>query len=78
MRRPAASFTNSTSPAKYPASRSQVVNNNRRQALLFAALTVLLTVATGWGGRVLAKLRNLTFAVVLDHGFASGIAVIGL
>jgi TRAP-type uncharacterized transport system substrate-binding protein len=44
--------------------RSRLVANNRRQMLLFAVLTLILTVATVWGGR--AWLRNsetLTFAV---------------
>ena len=57
-------FMTATSPPERTTPHSKVVNNNRRQALLFAALTVVLTVATVWGGRVL--LRNsetLTFAV---------------
>src|ERR1700743_2243309 len=40
------------------------LNSNRKQVVLFAALTLILTVATVWGGR--AWLRNsetLTFAV---------------
>src|SRR6202035_1779829 len=45
-------------------SRPPLLNSNRKQVVLFAALTLLLTVATVWGGR--AWLRNsetLTFAV---------------
>jgi hypothetical protein len=38
-------------PEKLPA-HSQVVRSNRRQMLLFAALTLLLSVATVWGVRV--------------------------
>ena len=37
-------------------SRPPFFNGNRKQAILFAALTLLLTVATIWGGRV--WLRN--------------------
>jgi TRAP-type uncharacterized transport system substrate-binding protein len=45
-------------------SRPPLLNSNRRQVILFAALTLILTVATVWGGRIL--LRNsetLVFAV---------------
>jgi TRAP-type uncharacterized transport system substrate-binding protein len=59
-----------TPPARQPTARSRVVRSNRRQMLLFMALTLILTVATVWGGRIL--LRNsetLTFAV----GEANGI-----
>src|ERR1700694_5466596 len=50
-------------PEKPPA-RSQVVRSNRRQMLLFAALTLILTVATGWGGRIwLRNSETLVFAV---------------
>jgi hypothetical protein len=37
-------------------SRPPFFNSNRKQVILFAALTLLLTVATIWGGRV--WLRN--------------------
>ena len=45
--------------------RSQVVRSNRRQVLLFAALTLILTVATvAWGGRTwLKNSETLVFAV---------------
>src|ERR1700743_337672 len=55
------------------------LNSNRKQVALFAALTLILTVATVWGGR--AWLRNsetLTFAVGEINGpearFASKLA----
>jgi TRAP-type uncharacterized transport system substrate-binding protein len=61
--------------------QSQVVRSNRRQLLLFAALTLILTVATVWGGR--AWVRNsetLTFAVgdanSLDARFAAKLAAV--
>ncbi|MBV8926494.1 MAG: hypothetical protein JOZ74_14085, partial [Bradyrhizobium sp.] len=47
-----------------PPSRSQVVKSNRLQVLLYAVLTLLLTGATVWGGRVLlTDSETLTFAV---------------
>ena len=47
-----------------PAPRSRVVTSNRRQVLLFAALTLILTVATVWGGRIwLRNSETLVFAV---------------
>jgi hypothetical protein len=48
-----------------PPSRSQVVRSNRRQMLLSAALTLLLTIATvAWGGRTwLRNSETLIFAV---------------
>src|ERR1700688_3935959 len=56
-------------PDKPPA-RSQVVRSNRRQMLLFAILTLLLTVATVWGGRIwLRNSETLVFAV----GDANGV-----
>src|SRR5258708_8091953 len=51
-----------TAPAEQP--RSQVVQSNRRQILLFGALTLILTAATVWGGRIwLRSSETLTFAV---------------
>src|ERR1700742_2918308 len=45
-------------------SRSQVATNNRLQVLLYVFLTLILTVATVWGGRTLLKeSETLTFAV---------------
>jgi TRAP-type uncharacterized transport system substrate-binding protein len=53
-----------TPSAEQPLPRSQVVRNNRRQVILFALLTVILTVATVWGGRVWVRnSETLTFAV---------------
>src|SRR6202166_3011344 len=50
-------------PEKPPV-RSQVVRSNRRQMLLFAILTLILTVATVWGGRIwLRNAETLVFAV---------------
>jgi TRAP-type uncharacterized transport system substrate-binding protein len=54
----------STPQAEKPSARAQVVNSNRRQVLLFAALTLILTVATVWGGRIwLRNSETLVFAV---------------
>src|SRR3977135_1048248 len=47
-----------------PSARAQLVRSNRRQMLLFAALTLILTVATVWGGRIwLRNSETLVFAV---------------
>ena len=56
--------------AEKPPQRSQVVRTNRRQVLLFAALTVILTVATVvWGGRTwLRNSETLVFAVGEANG----------
>src|ERR1700710_2116245 len=53
-----------TQQADRPAARSRAVTRTRRQLLLFAALTLILTIATVWGGRVwLRNSETLTFAV---------------
>jgi TRAP-type uncharacterized transport system substrate-binding protein len=53
-----------TPSAEQPLPRAQVVKSNRRQILLFALLTLILTGATVWGGRVwLRNSETLTFAV---------------
>lgn len=45
-------------------SRPPLLSSNRKQVILFAALTLLLTIATVWGGRVwLRDSETLTFAV---------------
>jgi TRAP-type uncharacterized transport system substrate-binding protein len=50
-------------------SRPPLLNSNRRQVVLFAALTLILTVVTVWGGRILLRdSETLVFAV----GEASG------
>jgi TRAP-type uncharacterized transport system substrate-binding protein len=49
--------------------RAQVVRSNRRQIVLFAALTLVLTVATVWGGRIwLMNSETLVFAVGDPNG----------
>ena len=53
-----------TPPPEKPRKRSRVVKNNGTQILLFALLTVLLTVASVWGGRIwLKNSETLVFAV---------------
>jgi TRAP-type uncharacterized transport system substrate-binding protein len=65
-----------------PPPRSQVVRSNRRQVLLFAALTLILTVATvAWGGRTwLRNSETLVFAVGDPNGvegrFAAKLATV--
>jgi len=57
------------SPPDTHHSRPPLLNSNRRQVILFAALTLILTVATVWGGRILLRdSETLVFAV----GEASG------
>jgi TRAP-type uncharacterized transport system substrate-binding protein len=52
-----------------PRPRSQVVKANRRQVMLYTLLTVTLTIATVWGGRILLKdSETLTFAVGAPDG----------
>src|SRR6202022_1964928 len=68
-----------TAPAEAP--RSQVVRSNRRQILLFGALTLILTVATVWGGRIwLRNSETLVFAVgdanSLEARFAARLAAV--
>ena len=68
--------------ADKPPARSQVVRNNRRQVLLFAGLTLILTVATVlWGGRTwLRNSETLVFAVgdgnSLEARFAAKLAAV--
>lgn len=55
--------------AEPPLARSQVAKSNRRQVLLYTFLTIILTAATVWGGRVLLKdSETLTFAVGGPNG----------
>ena len=54
----------STAQAEKPPARAQVVRRNRRQVLLFAALTLILTAVTVWAGRVWVRnSETLVFAV---------------
>src|ERR1700690_212830 len=47
-----------------PPPRSRLLASNRGQMLLFSLLTLILTVATVWGGRIwLRNSETLTFAV---------------
>src|SRR3981189_2704385 len=56
-----------TPNAEDPPARSRV--SNRWQMLLFTALTLILTVATVWGGRIwLRNSETLIFAVGDAHG----------
>jgi TRAP-type uncharacterized transport system substrate-binding protein len=64
-----------------PPSRSRVVKSNRRQIILFAALTLILTAATLWGARVwLRNSETLVFAVGEPNGpearFAAKLAAV--
>jgi TRAP-type uncharacterized transport system substrate-binding protein len=53
-----------TPPAERPRKPRRVVKNNGTQILLFTLLTVVLTIATVWGGRVwLKNSETLVFAV---------------
>ena len=66
---------------KSPPPRSQAVRSNRRQVLLFAFLTLILTVATVWGGRIwLRNSETLVFAVGEPNGvearFAAKLAAV--
>jgi TRAP-type uncharacterized transport system substrate-binding protein len=70
-----------TPDAETPPAQSRVVNSNRRQVLLFVALTLILTVATVWGGRTWVRnSETLIFAVgdanSLDARFAAKLAAV--
>ena len=70
-----------TPQAEKPPARSRVVRSNRRQVLLFAVLTLILTVATVWGGRIwLRNSETLVFAVgdanSLEARFAARLAAV--
>ncbi|MGB8397360.1 TAXI family TRAP transporter solute-binding subunit [Bradyrhizobium sp.] len=64
-----------------PRPRSRVVKSNRTQIILFSVLTLLLTAATVWGGRVwLRNSETLVFAVGEPNGrearFAARLAAV--
>jgi TRAP-type uncharacterized transport system substrate-binding protein len=68
-------------PVEIPPPRSGVVKNNRTQIILFSILTVILTAATVWGGRVwLCNSETLIFAVADVNGpearFAARLAAV--
>src|ERR1700736_213017 len=70
-----------TPAAEAPPARTQLARTNRRQVLLFAALTLILTVATVWGGRTwLKNSETLVFAVGDGNGvearFAAKLATV--
>jgi TRAP-type uncharacterized transport system substrate-binding protein len=70
-----------TPDAETPPAPSRVVSSNRRQVLLFAALTLILTVATVWAARTWVRnSETLTFAVgdanSLDARFAAKLAAV--
>jgi len=70
-----------TQHAEKPPTRSRVVRNNRSQMLLFIALTLILTSATVWGGRIwLRNSETLIFAVgdgnSLEARFAAKLATV--
>jgi TRAP-type uncharacterized transport system substrate-binding protein len=69
-----------TPHAEMPPARSRVVGSNRRQVLLFAALTLILTVATVWAGIWLRNSETLIFAVgdakSLEARFATKLAAV--
>ncbi|HEY3893405.1 MAG TPA: C4-dicarboxylate ABC transporter substrate-binding protein, partial [Bradyrhizobium sp.] len=70
-----------TPEAGMPSVRSRVARRNQRQMLLFAALTLLLTLVTVWGGRVwLRNSETLVFAVGDANGpeahFAARLATV--
>src|ERR1700692_509243 len=70
-----------TPDAETPPAQSRAVRSNRRQVLLFAALTLILTVATVWCGRTWVRnAETLIFAVgdanSLDARFAAKLAAV--
>src|ERR1700731_2613081 len=70
-----------TPPAEETPARSRLVRSNRLQLLLFVALTLILTVATVWGGRIwLRNSETLIFAVgdanSLEARFAAKLAAV--
>jgi TRAP-type uncharacterized transport system substrate-binding protein len=71
----------STPQAEKRPARAQVVRSNRRQMVLFAALTLILTMVTVWGGRIWVRnSETLVFAVGNPNGaearFAAKLAAV--
>jgi TRAP-type uncharacterized transport system substrate-binding protein len=67
--------------AEAPPTRSRVARSNRQQMLLFVALTLILTIATVWGGRIwLRNSETVVFAVgdanSLEARFAAKLATV--
>ncbi len=70
-----------SSAVEKPAAAPVVAMTNRRQALLFVALTLILTIATVWGGRIwLNHSETLIFATGdtagVEAGFANKLAAV--
>jgi len=70
-----------TPSPEMPPPRKRVAKSNRRQILLFCVLTVIMTAATVWGGRVwLRNSETLVFAVGEPNGpearFAAKLAAV--
>jgi TRAP-type uncharacterized transport system substrate-binding protein len=70
-----------TPDVETPPAQSRVVSSNRRQVLLFAALTLILTVVTVWAARTWVRnSETLIFAVgdanSLDARFAAKLAAV--
>ena len=70
-----------TSPSATPRPRSRVAKSNRAQIVLFSVLTLILSAATVWGGRVwLRNSETLVFAVGEPNGvearFAAKLAAV--
>ncbi len=70
-----------TLQAEKPPARSRLVRSNRRQVVLFAVLTLILSIATVWGTRIWLKdSETLVFAVGDANGpearFAAKLATV--
>ena len=70
-----------TPPPATPRLRSRVVKSNRAQIIIFSILTLILSAATMWGGRVwLRNSETLVFAVGQPNGveahFATRLAAV--
>src|SRR5258708_17178518 len=70
-----------TQRADKPPELARLVKSNRRQVVLFALLTLILTIATVWGGRIWLKdSETLVFAVGDANGpearFAAKLAAV--